>query len=201
MVKTMVATPKNGSSRQKSVGRIPTTTNMAPAVPQINATVLHWLAEEAHGRQGNRKLILVKDAKGQPALRNEGGEEEGGVQPTDEVLFEVITPPTPPQLKRPEKIVLQVPGGKEERLDLLDGCDAMFWSTSAIEKFLYPYYAAHRLLTDEEMMALKSKCRAKNVVAILHIAPSKSFSRTGTDRFAVARKGQEMIGLKDFLAL
>ena len=167
-------------------------------VPQIDATILHWLAEEAHGRQGSRKLILVKDAEGQPALRDPDG--EGGVRPTDEVLFEVITPPSAPQLRRPEKIILQVPGGSEERLDKLEGCDSLFWSTSAIEKFLFPYYAAHRLLTETEMAELKSKCQAENVVAILHIAPSKSFSRTGKDRFAVVRKGQEMIGLKDFLA-
>jgi len=169
------------------------------AVPQIDAVLLHWLAEEAHGRQGKKKLILVKDVNGQPALRDPDGPE--GVRPTDEVLFEVITPLSPPQLKRPAKLILQVPGGIDERLDELDGCDALFWSTSAIEKFLLPYYAAHRLLTDEEMVELKSKCWAENVVAILHIAPSKSFSRTGSDRFAVAREGQTMMGLKDFLAL
>ena len=174
----------------------------ATGVPQIDATILHWVAEESHGRQEKGKLILVKDADGQPALRDPDGDD--GVRPTDEVLFEVITPLSPPQLKRPEKIILQVPGGEEERLDKLKGCDALFWSTSAIEKFLLPYYAAHRLLTDEEMAELKSKCHAKDVVAILHIAPSKSFSRIGTDGFAVVRggrgaKGPGMIGLKEFL--
>jgi hypothetical protein len=167
-------------------------------VPQIDSTILHWLAEEAHGRQGSRNLILVKDAKGQPALRNSEG--EGGVQATDEVLFEVTTPPSAPQLKPPQKIILQVPGGKEERLDKLEGCDSLFWSRSAIEKFLFPYYAAHRLLTEKEMADLRSKCQAEDVVAILHIAPSKSLTRTGKDRFLIVRQGEEMIGLKEFLA-
>jgi hypothetical protein len=177
--------------------------NTATEVAQIDATILHWLAEEAHGRQGKTKLILVKDLAGKPALRDPEGKD--GVKATDEVLFDIITHADAPQLMRPAKIILQVPGGNEERLDQLEGCDALFWSTSAIEKFLLPYYAAHRLLNDDEMATLKSKCKQKNVVAILHVAPSKSFARTGEDHFMVLRGGHgvreaEMIGLKDFLA-
>lgn len=167
-------------------------------LPQIDATILHWLAEEAHGRQGVT-LIVVKDEGGKLTLRS-----EQDLKTTDEPLFAVTTPKDAPQLQRPEEITLKVRGRDPERLDQIEGCDALFWSTSSIEKFLFPYYAAHRLLTDAEMSELKSKCRAKNVVAVLHVAPSKSFVRTGVDRFQVVQGAEEgasagLISLRQFL--
>jgi hypothetical protein len=177
---------------------------VATAVPQIDATALAWLAEEAHGRQG-KTLKLIKKANGKLELR------ETDPGSGEESLLEVITPPEAAQMTRPKEIILTVPGGQPEPLHKLEGCDALFWTTSSVEKFLFPYYSAHRLLTEQQMNELKSECHAKNAVAVVHVAPSKSSVRTGKDSymgmdsFAVFRAGTTerpaaMVGLREFLA-
>lgn len=55
-----------------------------------------------------------------------------------------------------------------------EGWDAVFWTESAVEKFLYPYYHAHRIW-DQQIIDVKNAFEAyPDAYAIRHKAPSAS---------------------------
>lgn len=168
---------------------------------QIDATKLAWWAEEAHGKQGT-PLYIVVDDKDNAVLTD--------TPPADasQVLLEVSTKGTRAPLKRPERIVLTMPGGEEVNLldnPKLPGCDALFWSASSIEKFLFPYYYSQRLFSDVKIEKLRAKYREdKTLVAALHRAPSKPYFLDATDTAALfyvpeEGKGWNCISLREYL--
>lgn len=51
--------------------------------------------------------------------------------------------------------------------------DALFWTESAIQKFFFPYYAAHRIMTEQDYALLIAAYKKADLVAIAHVAPSQ----------------------------
>jgi hypothetical protein len=169
------------------------TTTVAPAL--VDARKLAWLAEEAHGLQGEELALVQPEGEGDPVLKPK---EE--IQATDHVLLRVFTEGRDPPMIPPDKVVLGLPGGKEIRVDEIYGGkgDALFWSASAVEKFLFPYYSSQRLLTPQEMGRLKAEYQKAGVVAMLHVAPSKAYALR-SDPFKVLKAPDQLIGLREFV--
>jgi hypothetical protein len=131
--------------------------------PRVDSRQMSWWAESADGTR-DKELALVLTAGGEYVVKEE--------EPGDEVVLRMYTPSITPERLKPTEITFQAPGCEKIRIEEL--ADALFWTESAVEKFLFPYYASQRLLTDEEMRALKEGFRDARVVAIWHQAPSKS---------------------------
>jgi hypothetical protein len=142
----------------------------APKAHAVDSTKLAWWAEEAHGKQGKPLYVVVGD---------DGNAELTDIEsPGKQLLFEVTTRPTRPPIPPPAKVLLQArQGGPEINLindPRFEGCDALFWTVSSIEKFLFPYYAAQRLYSDAQLSNLRAKfLKDEKLVAVLHRAPSK----------------------------
>jgi hypothetical protein len=153
-----------GNSQPDSGSATETTT-----MPQINATALAWWAETAHGFQGERLAVVRRENADQPDIVP-----LSSVGPKDEVYFEVFTPEQS-TLIRPEKLTLKAPNGPELDLLAMREADALFWTASAIEKFVFPYYYAQRLLSQDQMAQLLADYNSSRLVAILHVAPSKPY--------------------------
>lgn len=125
----------------------------------LSADQLRWLGEEADGRrQEDLALVVVEDrlmllptsdrratnviAKVQTPLEGEGGMAGGG------------------------RIGISYNGRALE----VQGADAAFFSQSAVEKFVLPYYT--RVASPAQIQALKNKLFAKGVVIAIHDPPS-----------------------------
>jgi hypothetical protein len=65
--------------------------------------------------------------------------------------FRVYTKSHQPE-RVPVGVTVSLPGAEPRELT---NCDAIFWSESAMEKFVWPYYRAHRLW-DERLSRLKN---------------------------------------------
>jgi hypothetical protein len=139
-------------------------------VLQLTATDIAWLAETADGSR-SVDLILVKNAKGEAKLRP-----PKSLEPGDEIATEikVRTEKTLPSRIPVLQVICQLEGHDLTPLLAEDGWDAVFWTESSVEKFLYPYYRSQRLWSST-MDDLKAKFDSDpDAVAIAHRAPSTS---------------------------
>jgi len=133
------------------------------SAPRVDSRQISWWAEAADGTR-DKELALVLTASGEYVVKEE--------EPGDFVILTMYTPSEAPKRRKPVEITLQAPGCEKMRIDEI--ADALFWTESAVEKFVYPYYAFQRLLTDEEMMRLKAEFRDERAVALWHQAPSRT---------------------------
>jgi hypothetical protein len=146
-------------------------------VVQLNATDLVWLAEAADGMRGV-EFTLVRDKTGKARLRTELDE---GDRPVTGVKVKTDSSLKKPGAKRIKvlDVTLRPENSEPITIDSGDGSDAVFWTESAIEKFLYPYYHAQRLW-DEDLAKLKAAFELdERAVAIVHKAPSSSRTLEG----------------------
>jgi hypothetical protein len=120
----------------------------------LNARALAWVAEGADGRR-DEELVLFENTNGKLELG------EKGKVPEERVILDVFTKSRKKQRNR------------ERMLKILPDWDAVFLSESAVEKFVFPYYAAQRLLTATELTQLKAKFYAEDVIGIIHKPPSR----------------------------
>jgi hypothetical protein len=137
-----------------------------PPVRVPDATNLSWLAETADGTRGET-LYLIKDTKEKLQLVSEGDLKGRAYLATVE---------TPKKRRERQEVTEVVCHGKNYSATLksTEKYDAVFWTESSIDKFLYPYYAAHRIW-DERMDKVKKKFDDSDfAVAIAHRAPSTS---------------------------
>ena len=128
--------------------------------PVLDAHTLRLLAEAADGRRGENYAIF-HDGSGyavSPESRRDGTK-----------LVSVRTAVRAPTRRKAERLVHIQPPGRETT-PLPDDVDAIFWSESAVEKFVLPYY--QRLLSRREMNDLIDAHESADVIAILHIKPS-----------------------------
>jgi hypothetical protein len=169
----------------------------------VDANTLAWWAEEAHGKQGT-PLVVFEGDDGQLVISE--------TLPTGkEALFEVTTHGEKPDRLLPaHKIAVQVKRNGPERNLLNDpelpGADALFWTASSIEKFVFPYYHAQRLYSQRDMCTMMERYRNdKKLVAAVHRAPSKT-AKIGVDestailRVANTPDGFEWGDLRDYLS-
>jgi hypothetical protein len=182
MPDTMTAEQKSGDSSKNSVAHIPDATNLS------------WLAETADGSRGEL-LCLIKDDEDKLQLvpkQNLQGRKE---------LATVKTPKTRPNRTEVTEVVCRAEN-YEATLRSTEKYDAVFWTESSIDKFLYPYYRAHRIW-DKRMDELKKKFDSLDIaVAIAHRAPSTSEAlSTKSLEVGVVDAGELMwMTVDDFLA-
>ncbi len=121
----------------------------------LSARTLAWLAEGADGNRDEDLVITVNEqGKLQLKLKRE--------VPEGKWVLEVYTKSRKRQERRPLKVTIPV------------DWDAMFLTESAVEKFVFPYYEAQRLLTKTEISALKTAFYSRpEVVGVAHKPPSR----------------------------
>lgn len=138
---------------------------------QLSAKDIIWLGEAADGQRGV-DLLLVRDAEGKPALRE--------TPRPDDIVVRELKVRTEPTLNggrtrdRVEEVICVPASGAPFKLASEDKYDAVFWTESSIEKFVWPYYHSHRIWSDE-IAAIKQRFdETPTALAIAHQAPSRS---------------------------
>ena len=135
----------------------------------LTATQFRELAEEADGRRGaNTALAFEFD----PTERKWTLVEASGSSAPNVPL--ILTDHEPGGLKGPPPVVSLNINGENRTVPSPGGFlpDAIFLSQSAVEKFVLPYYANSQ--TPEWLVAKKEELFGENVVAVIHIPPSRS---------------------------
>lgn len=151
-------------------------------VLQLTATDIAWLAETADGSR-SVDFILVKNAKGEAKLRP-----QDKLEPGDEVATEikVRTEKTLPSRIPVLQVTCEVEGHDLMPLPADQGWDAVFWTESSVEKFLYPYYRSQRLWSST-MDQLKARFDTDpEAFAIAHRAPSTAVILDETSPLTIA---------------
>lgn len=156
---------------------------------------LRRMAEAAHGLQSKRAGIRFD---GTNIVVEEWNSANAGLYD-----FEVD-----PLYQAPKSMRLQVllPGVKIEGKplphdDIFELADAVFWTMSAIEKFLLPYYASHLALEDM-MSRLRNRFASEHVLAYVHLPNSEVIDTTDPGNaflrsvFAVVPDGDPNSGAK-----
>jgi hypothetical protein len=148
---------------------------------------LSWLSETADGTR-DEDWRLVIDSKQELQLRKKGEPETPGDKP----VCVINTPSCQPNRKKVVKVLMYVDGEDVPiAVDPADGSDAVFLTESAVDKFLYPYYHAHRIW-DEKMDDLKRKFETHaDTVAIRHRAPSNSATLPPDETLRVLARGED----------
>jgi hypothetical protein len=156
------------------------TTRKPPLAERQDSTKLSWLGEGADGFRG-KDLALVVDEKRKLVLiileqdLAKRDKQLAGKEFIAEVKTECNTERVSVDNVRCQGIDHDGRAFSAELLSSKD-YDAVFWTESSIEKFLYPYYHAQRLWSPQ-MDDLKRTFEAdNNAVAIAHRAPSTSSS-------------------------
>ena len=133
------------------------------------------LGEEGDGRP-DKTLMIVKDKGGRWRLRETA-------EPDDQIVVPGLRITTPKDTTAATghitKVVCTATNGSDVELKSDDDFDAVFWSPSAVRKFVWPYYQSHRLW-DEEIQTVKDKFESDpTALAVAHQAPSRTMVRTG----------------------
>ena len=138
--------------------------------PGRNSWKLSWLAEEADGWRGEELSLMLHPTSGL-RLRREGD----SPMPGEHELCKIETPKCQPGRIPVLSVAVEIQGASTQKIDPAKGWDAVFWTESAVEKFLYPYYHAHRLWDDTMDQVQLAFETYPGAVAIMHKAPSNSF--------------------------
>jgi hypothetical protein len=166
-------------------------TSGEPLANEQKANDLSWLTEGADGFR--KKMALIVDAQKNLILVMPN--EVGGRR----LIAWVNTPNH--QDRQQVEVICRIEGSKKEiPLPSADNYDAVFWTESSIEKFLYPYYHSQRLW-DENMDKLKREFdEDESAVAIAHMAPSKSF-KVSSLKVGIATKAGEIdwVSMEEYL--
>jgi hypothetical protein len=130
----------------------------------LTARELRWLAEAADGKR-DVSITLAQDADGTVAIVDEKAPPQGW-KPL--LTMRTTYDPAEQGMRTPVRIHLV---RDRQEIELGADVDAIFLTQSAIEKFVFPYYARHWTL--DEIAALRTSLFApEEVVAAQHIPPS-----------------------------
>ncbi|MBA3345638.1 MAG: hypothetical protein H0T44_10165 [Gemmatimonadales bacterium] len=128
--------------------------------PEIDARNLARIAEWVDGLR-DENLVVVRENGGWTVRAEQPGD-------ADKAVLKSRKPLNVPKERRRMESEVTIRGHP-----LKENYDALFWTESAIEKFLFPYYASHRIMTDEEHKDLMAAYQKDSLVAIAHVAPSQ----------------------------
>ena len=120
-----------------------------------SATDVRRLAESVNGHR-DADVIVATDRNGELVTRS-------SLLPDDTYLFTVHTANR--QRRAAPTGRLEVGGIDIE----LVGCDSVFWTEAAVEKFVWPYYEAHGIDVKRIREAYESD---QHIVAIVHKIPT-----------------------------
>lgn len=164
-------------------------------IPGRDSLTLSWLAETADGTRDEEWALVYQDRK-ELKLKKPWEVESG----KDEELCRISTPSRQPDRRKVRAVRLYVEGSPEPIvLEANEGWDAVFWTESAVEKFLYPYYHCQRLW-NSDMDLVKHKFDTNpTVVAIKHKAPSNSDTASVEGTLQIAH--QKSDGTLEWLTL
>jgi hypothetical protein len=158
----------------------------------VDSTALSWAAETADGTRDETMFLVLEDGK---ALKVK--KESQIKNPNDPKLAKVYTK-NKQHRPKVERVLLHVEDQKKPiELPGTEAWDSVFWTESSVEKFLWPYYHAHRLW-DDQMTALQKKFEQDpKAVAVAHKAPSASATLplSGIDLCGVARATRDATGI------
>jgi hypothetical protein len=173
--------------------------NGTPKPKCLNYRDLAWWAETADGYRDENLVIAEVTENGETRLlvkERKSAELEG-----NPIVVKCIRTETEGKRSRPApSSVKVVVDGKEIDCRSKDGivCDSIFCTDSAMEKFLFPYYHAQRLLTPEQWHKLMQAFLDPWVVIIGHVWPSRPLalgqSGDAEDAFYVLSRRLDMDG-------
>jgi hypothetical protein len=161
-----------GMSASPPLGRHTTEQPVRDATAAVVVAVddsreLSWAAETANGTR-DRTMFLVLDRDGHLQVTETR-------QNTDHELRRIRTDSCMPNRRKVLEVSCEVDGWNDPlRLSSAEKWDAIFWTESSIEKFLYPYYHCQRLWSPLLEMLKEEFERDADAVAIAHQAPSNS---------------------------
>jgi hypothetical protein len=174
-----------------------------PKVDAVTSSVdLSWLAETADGTR-DQDLALVKDEAGQLQIRQPAKPgEPPELKPGDAFIVPVRTEGTCATREQVRNITIFSMGGGQADITGI-GPDALFWTDSAVEKFLYPYYYSQRIWSKEMDLLREQFSTDPAAIAVLHRAPSTSETVPAYPPLEVARvkKGTEMSPVLEWVEL
>jgi hypothetical protein len=138
--------------------------------PGRNSVALTWLAEKADGHREEKLQLVLHETAGLRLRR-----EKEALEPGETPVCIIETSSCQAGRKRVTNVALRIDDKTTQSFNTdPEGWDAVFWTESAVEKFLYPYYHAHRTW-DEKIIKVKDAFEAHpEAYAIRHKAPSAS---------------------------
>ena len=148
--------------------------------PGRNFWKLSWLAEEADGWRDEELRLTLHPVEGL-RLRRKGE----ALDANEKEVCKIETPKCQPGRTPVLSVTVGVKDAKAKQIDPAEGWDALFWTESAVEKFLYPYYHAHRLWDDTMEEVRKAFETYPGAVAVKHKAPSNSFVMYAADSLQI----------------
>ncbi|HET6578578.1 MAG TPA: hypothetical protein VFG66_09655 [Gemmatimonadales bacterium] len=176
---------RNDVKKAMADGERATTEPPPPALLErleLDSKELAWAAETADGTR-DKTMFLVLDQDGALQLKE-------SMEGSDRLLRRVKTASHVPARRKVLEVSCAVDGWNDPaRLSSAEKWDAVFWTESSIEKFLYPYYHCQRLW-DERMDSVRDAFEHDaEAVAIAHRAPSNSkvLGPSPVDTLGVAR--------------
>jgi len=150
----------------------------------VTSRHLSWLAETADGTR-DADLALVKNGSGELEIIE--APKAGASLPSGYSMVSKVRTDGSCNREKVKTVRIETEHyGPQPEIEA-PGPDAVFWTESAVEKFLYPYYHSQRLW-DENMDKLRAKFRKdKKAYAMLHRAPSNSETLDAKGSLEVAR--------------
>jgi hypothetical protein len=175
---------RNGSAETECEKRKKTT------APGRNSWTLSWLAEKADGTRDKKLQLIAHDTLG---LSIQDEDYQPG---TDEhFVCYIETPSCQPTRKKVVAATLTTEDKIDHPITVTKDkqWDAVFWTESSIEKFLYPYYHAQRIW-DDELENLKASFEAYPLgFGMRHRAPSASEPITLATTLEVGVIGMDLV--------
>jgi len=144
---------------------------------RIKASTLRRAAETADGMRNKDVCLLIGTDNFEVV--------ECGTQPgAGEILVQCHTKDKVPPDTRPKiehiKLKSKKGGANSKEHVLHEDYDSVFWTESAVEKFVYPYYAsAYRHQACRRLCLLQEAWESPSVVAIAHLPKSEPFDMDG----------------------
>jgi hypothetical protein len=159
----------------------------------VDSTALSWAAETADGTRDEMMVLTLEDGK------NLKVKKASDITNPDDPKLAMVYTSNKQDRPRIERVLLHVEDQQQPiELPGTDGWDTVFWTESSVEKFLWPYYHAHRLW-DDHMTALRTQFENDPMaVAVAHKAPSASATLplSGIDVTGVARATKGKAGMR-----
>jgi hypothetical protein len=160
----------------------PTATRLAQSVEIPSAMVLRRFSETADGLR-DTTVVLVRRTRFSDKRKTYHvmlhNDTVATADSVDSVLVRLQTPSTASRPRIDEvSITLRNPVTKKDTtVKVCDDFDAIFYSESAVDKFVFPYYEHLRIVPDDKVQELKKLYRDKTlgaaVIAVGHRNPSR----------------------------
>jgi|GEM_PF-1529360 len=149
-----------------------------PARVTISANDLRALAEAADGYRDTAVYVVIDPAADESGARHPYRLVRADSLSDNDIVLELYTESKPKfetrtpsfELESNPKVVIYRADGTEDKRGLA-GCDAVFTSLSAVEKFVVPYYARMRSLGAVDKARESFACDPR-ALAILHLPDS-----------------------------